>query len=571
MSDTNEHFSEEKKAPSPPKVDLESQKGPSEPQSFLPAGMSPIRQATIEAIKSKDSPSEPYTDIAMVPLIDKEGREYLDRTIEVPKEDVPKVQQNYEQDEDLRRRTQSMRNEGSRSTPRRGSNHDSCHYERKQSIALARITRGPPVPDKEVGETGELGEGEVPVTHVLYAPISLTTWLTFGIIYVFEILMLIFYGIFARFNYQELDFEYASFQDINVMILLGFGFLMSYLKNHSWGSIGLSFMVAVMSIQAYPLMHSFWNAVFVVGFGDKIGLNVTMAAKGLFSAGASLISFGVIIGRTTVPQILVMVLVQQAFFSLNETLLREVIRVQDIGSSMNVHLFGSVFGIVVGTVFLWGSKLPQNFVSNSASYQSTIFSFIGSIFLWIYWPSFNSALALSEEERMRSVVNTHFSLAASALCTFGISPLINNNLFSVEEVLNASLAGGVIIGSSANWIFNPIFSILLGCIGGVISSLGFRFLSRALHTRGVYDAVGVINLHLVPGLLGGLFSAVICAIWYEDPVRSASAQGWIQVGGVGVTLGIALGSGVLAGLLLRRLPSPLSKFEDSVYWIVDEH
>jgi len=41
---------------------------------------------------------------------------------------------------------------------------------------------------------------------------------------------------------------YPFFQDIHIMIFIGFGFLMVFLKSHSWTSIGLNFLIAAMSI-----------------------------------------------------------------------------------------------------------------------------------------------------------------------------------------------------------------------------------------------------------------------------------------------------------------------------------
>lgn len=40
---------------------------------------------------------------------------------------------------------------------------------------------------------------------------------------------------------------------------------------------------------------------------------------------------------------------------------------------------------------------------------------LGSLFLWIYWPSFNSALTVGENEYHRAVVNTYLSLAAATV------------------------------------------------------------------------------------------------------------------------------------------------------------
>jgi ammonium transporter Rh len=42
--------------------------------------------------------------------------------------------------------------------------------------------------------------------------------------------------------------------------------------------------------------------------------------------------------------------------------------------------------------------------------------------------------------------------------------------------LNATLAGGVCIGASADLLFDPYAAILIGAIAGIISSYGFAVL-----------------------------------------------------------------------------------------------
>ena len=44
----------------------------------------------------------------------------------------------------------------------------------------------------------------------------------------------------------------------------------------------------------------------------------------------------------------------------------------------------------------------------------------------------------------------------------------------MEDVLNASIAGGVIVGTSADISSMPYLPILIGMIGGTISSIGFN-------------------------------------------------------------------------------------------------
>jgi ammonium transporter Rh len=52
---------------------------------------------------------------------------------------------------------------------------------------------------------------------------------------------------------------------------------------------------------------------------------------------------------------------------------------------------------------------------------------IGTIFLWMFWPSFNSAAAHDGEPRHRAILNTYFSISASVMGAFAISGLGNKN------------------------------------------------------------------------------------------------------------------------------------------------
>jgi ammonium transporter Rh len=108
---------------------------------------------------------------------------------------------------------------------------------------------------------------------------------------------------------------------------------------------------------------------------------------------------------------------------------------------------------------------------------------------------------------MRSVVNTVLSLTGSTIGAFAASSLFNNGRFRMQDVLKSTLAGGVIIGATADMLYMPWQPILLGFLGGVFSSSGLNqklpgFLSSSL----AHDTCGVLFLHGIPGVLGGLAS-----------------------------------------------------------------
>ena len=71
---------------------------------------------------------------------------------------------------------------------------------------------------------------------------------------------------------------------------------------------------------------------------------------------------------------------------------------------------------------------------------------IGTIFLWIMWPSFN-AITTTDGQRLRAVANTFVSLCGAVITTFFMSALTKQKLDMVH-VQNSTLAGGVAIGMS---------------------------------------------------------------------------------------------------------------------------
>jgi FCP1-like phosphatase family protein len=72
----------------------------------------------------------------------------------------------------------------------------------------------------------------------------------------------------------------------------------------------------------------------------------------------------------------------------NEYIGLELLEAFDVGGSIAIHTFGALFGLAC-------SKTMNLSVEKAkSSYTGDIFSMIGTMFLFIYWPSFNCLLAL---------------------------------------------------------------------------------------------------------------------------------------------------------------------------------
>jgi ammonium transporter Rh len=149
----------------------------------------------------------------------------------------------------------------------------------------------------------------------------------------------------------------------------------------------------------------------------------------------------------------------------------------DVGGSSAIHTFGAYFGLTVSLILSFKVKPLSKPHSN---YYSNIFAMIGTFFLWMYWPSFNAGFFPTVPyERSIIVLNTVLSLVGSCIAVFICSGILRGK-FNMEDILNASLAGGVIIGAPSAIFFNPASSLTVGLLGGGISTFGFYYLSAKL-------------------------------------------------------------------------------------------
>lgn len=114
-------------------------------------------------------------------------------------------------------------------------------------------------------------------------------------------------------------------------------------------------------------------------------------------------------------------------------------------------MFGAFFGLGVafslgkpGAGHIHKSMLHLSLLEEAeASNVSDLFSMIGTLFLWIYWPSFvGGPLIADAATQQRAVVNTVLALSASSMMTFAVSMLFSStNKFRPVDIQNATLAG----------------------------------------------------------------------------------------------------------------------------------
>lgn len=343
--------------------------------------------------------------------------------------------------------------------------------------------------------------------------------------------------------------SYARSIHILAMLLLGFGFLMVFLRGHEFTTLTATFLAVSISIPVYLLVKSFLPGEFEV-------MNISGFLYAEFAAASLLICMGAVLGRLKMDQYFVLSILFTVAYIFNEWLLLESGLFEgflDTGGSVAIHAFGAYFGLgVVATT----AKKFQDKPGPKTNKVSNEFCLLGSMVLWLFWPSFTSAVVAPELGYL-TVLNTVLALCGSTLATYVFSKLIRGKI-EVEDIANAALAGGVCIGSTCSTA-NPGFAMVIGICAGTLSTLGFAIIAPKVckFIRGT-DTCGVHNLHGMPGLLGGLFGIAI------------TGNVGVQVGAVVATVVVGLVLGRVCGAILGLFGTKEVPYSDEGDFLLEE-
>jgi ammonium transporter Rh len=122
---------------------------------------------------------------------------------------------------------------------------------------------------------------------------------------------------------------------------------------------------------------------------------------------------------------------------INEFICNHIFKAHDVGRSMYVHLFGAVFGLGVSKAINF-NNVPAA-AKQTSVYHSDLFAFIGTLFLWVFFPSFNAIFA-ENEGQTKAIINTYLALTASTIVTIGMSSLMGNGRINAVSSLQYTIS-----------------------------------------------------------------------------------------------------------------------------------
>jgi ammonium transporter Rh len=358
------------------------------------------------------------------------------------------------------------------------------------------------------------------------------------------ILSILFLGLaaggFAQGNVKTEVSSILEFQQydraihIMAMLILGFGFLMVFVKNYGRSALTATFLLVSVALPLYLV-----GATLIHGDGSNVEIQRLILAE--FGAASLLIAAGAVLGRIKMHQYVILGLLFVPCYMLNEWLILDnglgLLKsgFADTGGSIVIHAFGALFGVGAAMSLTSTAAIDTPITSDDSSDR---FSMIGSMVLWVFWPSFCAALVPAEAIPM-TVINVFLALCGSTLVTYLLSVWIRGKI-SIADIANAALAGGVAIGATCDHA-NHMTALGIGLIAGAISTTGFAVLQeKQKKLLKSVDTCGVSNLHGLPGLFGGLIAIFVV------PGLSATAE----LTGIAITIILALGLGFASGKVI---------------------
>ena len=408
--------------------------------------------------------------------------------------------------------------------------------------------------------------------------------------------------------YLAIEYKYKHFQEVNIMILLGFGFLNSFLKHYSWTGLALTIIACVLSTEFGLFMLICWRAIFSVewNFGR---FNFQHLLDANLCAGSVIISLGAVFGKISMAQYLILILTETIGVTFNYTLLRQVIKIIDLGGALTVHLFGALYGGIYSFISFY-SRGDRERIRLSphlgSSYFSNIFAFFGSLILLSYFPAFNTCLLNDDlyrpndtgdlKPKYDGMINTYLAILGSIIGTFSMSPIFNEGKLVTDDVLHACYSGGIAIAGCCHLIDHYWVPILLGFFTGMLTCFLKNLFCEKLKLQGYHDTTNALFYHGIPGFLGGIFTTIFVGnmpnlindkqkqyiykyigtflSYYNDyssfgkkTIKFGKYAG-VHFAAIFITIGVALAFGFLAGFTIRfcNCNIAMSYFNDSEFF-----
>ncbi len=221
----------------------------------------------------------------------------------------------------------------------------------------------------------------------------------------------------------------------------------------------------------------------------------------------------------------------------------------DHAGGIAIHALGAAYALAACIVLgARQGRFDENGNVLPITGSSYVLALSGGLILFVTWIPFNTgSLAPGTQIFSDVVLNTIIAGAAGGLGGKIIGYFLNDRTYDPMASTNGILAGLVAITAGAPYV-GPYGAAALGIIGGFAGIFGNHVI---LHRYKIDDPVGVVGVHGVAGLIGGILFPLVAV--GTLPAGTVTAQVIAQ--GIGSTVAVvwAFSTGFIVISVLRKL------------------
>lgn len=238
-------------------------------------------------------------------------------------------------------------------------------------------------------------------------------------------------------------------------------------------------------------------------------LSMADIGKWYYCALASFISISSCLGRIGFVEAFHHNIINIIAYSITETIVLKKIMAVDTGRTMSLFVLAGTIGLVNSCYFK--HEESKDHILKNPTIRGYVFALLGVGTAWVFFATFNSAYAVGYQKSL-AYDNTWYALATSTITTYCLSFMVRGKIDPYDVIFN-SLSGAIAVGCSADFIKNPAAALALGVL---VASLLFLLGYWNPLNKYSEDAFGLVNLSLISGLFGGLYSGIIIAFYTID-------------------------------------------------------
>ncbi|XP_026885015.2 rh blood group, D antigen [Electrophorus electricus] len=370
---------------------------------------------------------------------------------------------------------------------------------------------------------------------------------------------------FKKTKNQEFLYLYANFQDVHVIVFLGFGFMSMFLVRYGFSGTGFGLLVAAMVVQWATFINAFLSSFHSSHFKWPVQINLNSLVNAELCAASALVAMGAVHGKTNPAQLLLLGLLEVTGLVVNQGLIKKLFKNDTFNTTMQLHVFGALFGVMTSWV-LYRSEAEPRHEKEKFDSKTGLFSTLGMLLLWMFWPSINFV----EAQEIRIMYSTYLSLAVSAVTAMALSVLLSpKGKINLVHVQGAALAGGVAIGAIRT-VLDPWVAMVIGMCATLLSTLGFRYMKdHMLFAFECHDTCGVLSVHAIPGILGWFADLFLQLVNTDDAtIAIRFAVHYICI--LLISVSMSLVTGTITGFLLKlkfwKPQQDRKCFDDQAFW-----